>query len=82
MPMYLRPYRLFSRITSNSWQSFSSGSLSRWKGRDSLSRNFVVRLEAVARYAEHHGAGAAELVMQIAANSCDSTVQPEVTSFG
>ena len=66
MPMYLRPYRVFSWITSKSVQSFSSGSLSRWKGRASFSRNFVMRLQQSRDTPRTCGAGPLEPVGEVA----------------
>jgi hypothetical protein len=58
-PMYSLPYSFFSLITSNSWHSASSLSLISSKG-SLLGLEVLVRLDAVARHAEHLGVGGLE----------------------
>ncbi len=66
-PMYLRPYRLFSRITSKAWHSGFVG-VGQQGERKAL--NLAMKLSCVRTlslgHAEHLGAGLAELLVEVA----------------
>ncbi len=81
MPMYLRPYMLFSTHDAVGLGDLALGVGGEAERQAVLFLELVVRGDAVARHADDDGAGLAE-VRQRSRKPQACAVQPEVSSLG
>ena len=82
MPIYLRPYRVFSPHTPQSCAIFDFGIGAQRDLQLVLLAEFLVGLHAVLGHAQHHDAQLVEFLAGRAEKSIASLVQPEVSSLG